>query len=1020
MHYYGIRSTENQYFFDGMQIRDVENFPVRILDSYSLYTTSAPIGKGFSAGAITNFSSIGGIDKLMVIAEVNTDLAYDMQGFNGEMVIGIPLASKERIANGKKFASLLVAAKYASTNNTDPIWKETSELSDEALSKLFSNPLRETGYGHGTYANSDFLESTDLVDQKVPSDHGASGIYPYIKLNIPIFKNANLTLGNYSAFDEKMVYNFDNSLYNSANNPLQSRSNFDSYINWNQKFQLNDELSIGYDLLFQYSNYHQKTESPQHGDRFFDYGYVGEFNSYKTPTYELGSVVIDGKEYNNIWLLNSWNYDTLVSFTPSNINPGLAAYTSNYFDIYQNEPYGNYQNLDQVMLGGGLLNGIQPASVYNLWNNTGTANSNYQESNDERIRFAAHVSIDYKQHQITVGGEYNKETQSNYSIDPVGLWNLARGLTNLQLHQLDLENPYPVEHEGFVDTIIYYRKYEQEVQRTFDINLRNALGLAVDGLDYILIDSYNPENNTIKYYDQYGDLKTITTPANLFNINMISNEELLNYGNSFVSYAGYSYTGQKQKESSGLYSFYSDFTVDAAETTFWTVFAEDDFNWKGLHINLGLRLDVYNANRPELNDLYCLFPINNVQEAMELGDIDFIKPANIGEDYLVYLDRLDDAQKVSGFRDGDTWYNANGTQIFDPGMLDVGNGLSPYLKYPDITQVGMSGWTPDMSFGDYKQSVNLLPQIKIDYTFFKRINVYGQYNTFTQNPVYTNEYRPDYYYYWNNITQSRVIPNPALKPMQTGKLFAGVKAMLSKCLMADVAFLTTYIDNYVSLSYIMGGYPTDYFTYTNSENRITTPGIKLNFEFVNPKNYGPLGGISLTKLFTDENDLYYRQVSSLTLNLLAGYRFDSQYNSTVPVWANSKFFRGLGGSLYYQFRKGTPYYYTGGQYGVDIQYTPNVNLFNLNIQKDFMISHRAMLNVYLTIENVFNFQNVFEVYSTTGQADDNGFLSDPSMQQYINNQTDPDSYRLQYQLKLLNPSHFDIPRIWRIGVIFKY
>lgn len=129
---------------------------------------------------------------------------------------------------------------------------------------------------------------------------------------------------------------------------------------------------------------------------------------------------------------------------------------------------------------------------------------------------------------------------------------------------------------------------------------------------------------------------------------------------------------------------------------------------------------------------------------------------------------------------------------------------------------------------------------------------------------------------------------------------------------------------------------------------------------------------------------------------------------------------GLGASIFYQFRHGTPYIYIVDYQPQGYKTTPNVNLFNLNIQKDFIIGNKALLNVYLTIENLFNFQNVFEVYPNTGQADNDGFLDTPEWQQYIDNQIDPDSYRLQYQLNLYNPSHFDIPRIWRVGVIFKH
>ena len=39
---------------------------------------------------------------------------------------------------------------------------------------------------------------------------------------------------------------------------------------------------------------------------------------------------------------------------------------------------------------------------------------------------------------------------------------------------------------------------------------------------------------------------------------------------------------------------------------------------------------------------------------------------NIGDDYAVYVDALDGPTTIVGYRDGDTWFNASGTEINDP------------------------------------------------------------------------------------------------------------------------------------------------------------------------------------------------------------------------------------------------------------------------------------------------------------------------------------------------------------------
>lgn len=1018
MYYFDNRATNDQYYLDGMQIKNVDNFPIGMLESYSLYWGTTPISKGFSSAAITSFETLDNFNKLTVIADVNTDLSYNMQSFNGEIVIGIPLSKNK---NKNRIPSLLIAGKYAITNNTDPIWPKTQELNEEVLDFLLSNPLRRSfEHYEGTFWNAEFVDEGDFHEQQVPANHGAQGIYPYVKLNIPVFKNADLTLGNYSVFDERKLYDFDNAIFNSSNNPVQQSRNFDSYLNWEQNFLISEDLTINYNALIQYSNYYQKTESEQHGNNFFDYGHLGIFDTYKKPSYELGSVEIDGVPYSGVWLLNSWGFDTLVTFTPSNINPALAAYTSNYYDIYEGQPQGHYQNFDQIRLGGGLLNGMNSQSVYGLWNNTGYVNSNYNETNYNRIRIAAQATVEYKNHHIQLGGEYNRETYSSYSINPVGLWNLMRGLTNFHIEELDRNNPIPIYSDGVVDSVIYYRKYDAESQESFDINLREALGLPVDGLDYIMIDSYDRENNTIKFYNQDGELVTINTPADLLNLNLFSNLELLNSGDSFVNYSGYNYTGEKQKNSSDPYSFYNDYSIGAYEPSFWTAFIDDNFSWKNFNINLGVRIDAYNANQPVLNDLYCLFPINNVQETQEINYVDFEKPDNIGNDYLVYVNRNYDPTSVTGFRNGDQWYDAMGNEISDPSILDVGNGISPYLKDPYIYNLGDANWTPDMTFHDYSQSISFLPQIKIDFNFSKRINAYFQYNSFTQNPTYGNRYSPVSYYFWNSIASSQLISNPALTPVKTGKMFVGVKALINKYLMGEVAYLYIVTDNYITPFVVAGAYPFDYITLINSKSSISNNGFMMNFQFVNQDTYGPSGGLSFTKMYPKEGDINYLTTSDMIVNLYAGYKFNFLSNSNAPIWMNKKIIKGLGGSVYYQFRRGTPYIYTKNGFPLGYKLSPNINIFNIHLEKDLIIGHNSLLNVYLTIENLFSFNNVFNVYSETGLADNDGYLSDPANQGAIDRQLDPDTYRLLYQMHLYDPANFDIPRIWRIGVVFKY
>ena len=1003
MFYYGIEAVNNNTYLDGMLFDGLEGFPVRALESYNLYSEQLPINKGFAVGGITSLETAHRIDSLTFRGEAGFDNAYNMQAVDGSFFLGIPLAFSEKSKKRSRKPFLMLAGNYRWTNNTDPVWQQPQRLNPALSDSLAGNPLRPASSFMGTLPNAAFVTAADFASQKVPGNATRRGFYPYLKLFLPVSKNSSLTLGNYFVTEKQDITDFDNNIFNSGFNGLQTKRNIDSYLHWNQDFTINSSLRISYNVDFQYSNHFIKRADRNHGNRFFDYNYNGKFTTYKTPVYVPGNVTIDDTTYYNVMELIS-DYDTLIRWEPGNLNPLLAAYNRNLFDYYGDQ----LKNSDEIRLNGGLLNGDSPYYIYNLWKAAGTPYPTYNEMNKERIRALFQSEITYGKHRILLGGEYNTETKRYYNLLPSQLWNMMRGLTNFHLRELDFANPVLIEHNGKVDSVIYYRKFDADNQKQFDKNLRKALGLPVNGLDFIMIDSYDRNNNTISYYDKNGTMHIIKVPGNLLNLNLFSADELLNSGNSFVSYAGYNYLGQKIKNNGNPYSFFDDYSINTEKPEYWSAFAQDEFIWKNLHVRLGVRLDVYNARHPVLKDKYSLMPITTVEQAQALGEIDFNKPGNIGSDYKVYIDNPYHPGSVTGFRNGDTWYDAMGNEITDPSLLDQGYGISPYLQYPGIGGPGDENWIPGMTFKPYEKAVNLLPQLALDYTIARKTNFYVNYTSSTQNPVFYSDFRPDIYLYFNHPEQ--IIPNPALKPMRSGKLFAGLNTMIWKNLRGNVAYLRTTIDNFILLKIMEGAYPHLYVTFDNSPNRISTDGFRVNLQWLNNRNTGLTGGMSIVKIYPGKEDANYYLVSDLTFNIHANYRFNNKH----------RFLKGFSTAVFYQYRNGMPYDYTNLNGGPGTKRTPSFQFVNLNIQRDFILPRNSVLTAYLLIENLFYRKNVFRVYSETGSATDDGFLSDPANQNFINNQISPESYRFLYQQHLYNPDFYDIPRIARFGVILKY
>jgi hypothetical protein len=107
------------------------------------------------------------------------------------------------------------------------------------------------------------------------------------------------------------------------------------------------------------------------------------------------------------------------------------------------------------------------------------------------------------------------------------------------------------------------------------------------------------------------------------------------------------------------------------------------------------------------------------------------------------------------------------------------------------------------------------------------------------------------------------------------------------------------------------------------------------------------------------------------------------------------------------------------QFTTDLQLDRDIPLlFNKDKGEDKAKS--TNLNVFLLVTNVFNTENITGVWRATGSPTDDGYLAAPQFQNEINTQTDPQSYRDLYALKVQNPFNFGAPRTIRLGVRFDF
>jgi hypothetical protein len=98
--------------------------------------------------------------------------------------------------------------------------------------------------------------------------------------------------------------------------------------------------------------------------------------------------------------------------------------------------------------------------------------------------------------------------------------------------------------------------------------------------------------------------------------------------------------------------------------------------------------------------------------------------------------------------------------------------------------------------------------------------------------------------------------------------------------------------------------------------------------------------------------------------------------------------------------------------------------FNVVVDKVWPVKvgkRDTYITASVTINNLFDIRNVLNVFPVTGNAEDNGYLTDPETQQIINSYLDPQAYRDIYAITLRNGTwYYSSPRTIRLSLSYNF
>ena len=1059
----GSRSDATEYYVDGIKVRGSMGVPTSGIEQITVITGGVPAQYGDATGGIISITTKGPSNKMFGGLEFESSSLFDSYNYN---LLGFALSGpilKKRNTDGSKGSSVIgyfLAGEFRSVDDADPSAIGRWKVKDDVLADLQASPFQiAPNASAGFLSRSEFLNEDDFenVQAKINANEKRFNISG--KIDVKPSKNTFLSLGGSYYARESRDFSSWRSMFSSANNRQSTQHTYRVFGKLVQKFgsaeDNEDESSATIKNAFftiqgNYTNNKYTYVDADHQHDLFNYGYVGQFVTSKAPVYNFGSSVIDSSSgilYTGR-VLSGWT-DTLFEYTPGGVNTSLENYTNAYFDMfsqYSMSSYiGGYGADGQLrtaadLQGQGLLNGQLPSNVYSLFGNHGSMYNGSAKQENTQTTFKASGSADIKSHEFSFGFEFEQRKDYYWGTNPMGLWGIMRQQANKHILERDLSNPYPVfDANGiYQDTVNYDRLFIASEQSTFDANFRSSQNIGQ--LDFIDIDSYTPD---------------------AFSLDMFSQDELLNSGSSLVYYYGYDIYGNKNEERNTLKDFFThkddngQYTrnIAAYNPIYQAGYIQDKFAIEDLIFNVGLRVDRFDANQKVLKDRYLLY------NAYTAGaDVDLLNsnsaPSTIGDDYVVYVDDIENPSAVVGYRNGDIWYNADGLVISDPSLLAeaAGGKIAPYLTNPSDA---LNGDIKMDAFEDYKPETVFMPRIAFSFPISDEAQFFAHYDVLTQRPPEGNRLEPvDYLFMSDRV--GATLNNPNLKPEKTVDYELGFAKTLSLKSALKISAFYKELRDMIQITNTLSAYPAQYYTYGNIDFG-TVKGMSINYDlrrtnniqltanytlqFADGTGSSATSGTSLVSTgqpnLRTTIPLSYDQRHALSASVDYHYGYGKDYDG--PVWFGANVFQNAGANLMFSAGSGTPYSRQSNitqeaAEGINDRSTLTGSLngsrlpwqfrMNLKVNKSFEIKWNdkksSNLNVYVQVQNLLDARNIISVYRATGNPEDDGYLTSSAAQNVIDAKNDAETFRYLYSLGVNNPSNYSLPRMWRAGISLQF
>lgn len=1068
----GARTSGTAYYINGVRVIGSVALPQNGIGQTNVITGGIPAEYGDFTGGAISITTPQPSSKFNGGVELITSSLFDKYHFNqvetyftGPLIVKNKGTDKERAILGYMFAgNFNYQADYAPS--AVGVWA----MKPDALKALEERPLRPSPIGQGFVPSAEFVTRNDMELITAKQNTPRYTVNAVGNINYAPNDRISVLFGGTFNYLNTLNYSFQNSLFNHNNNQQTIQTSMLSYLTFTQKLvapvdptkrdapkRLIDKAY--YSVSLQYQSTWSLSQDAVHKDNLFDYGYVGKFKTYSRPQYELRGtgdgpnggadlVIVDG---DSVWLKNYFRQvgfaDTLYTFdrTPTK-NPILANYTSNYYDFVDD----NVLSFSQLRgSNAGLTNGQRPIGIYsNMWTNVGNVISGYSRSQSEQYSLNAVGEATIKGHDLKFGIYYEQRVIRGYGVGATGLWGLAwqhAGRIGNGMRLME-ENPLLRYDENgvFTSFVDFESRVDPGTQSNFDRNFRKYLmengkvdsyGNLVDESTIIDVNSYDPSD---------------------FKLEFFSADELLNNGNSIVTYYGYDYLGQKVRGKQSIESFTEDplnRSIGAFMPIYTAAFVQDQFAFKDLIFRVGVRVERYDANQNVLKDPYSLYPVKTVGEVQDINGTPITHPTGVGEDFYVYVNNTRNPTNILGYRNQNIWYNRDGIQIQDPAVIanqTASGTIQPYLVDPNNEVVNAA------SFKSYEPQINVLPRVWFDFPINSEARFFANYDVIAQRPDAGASFAPINDFYFLQFNPTNIIANPDLKPQLTTDYEIGFKQKIGEN--SGLSLIANYREqrNLIQQFRYNYAYPFFYTSYANIDFA-TIKGFRVEYELRDAGNFNidanytlqyadgtgsgtnsqqaliSAGQPNLRNLFPLDVDIRH----NVKLNTFYDYKMGKEYNG--PVWRGKQIFANAGVGMLLNAFSGIPYtanliatprVQSGVVVRSPIKGTPFGSRLPWQLQNDIQVyktyavklgkkdgkDRFGQLRFTLWVMNFMNLKNIRAVHPYTGSPSTDGYLNSDIGRQAIEQAVSQQAFIDLYNTALANPGYYALPRRIRLNI----